>query len=55
MVSSREKQDLDSVIRPQPIQVKAVPKCYQDLKTFRSSRFECVMCDFFEHCKNAKR
>ena len=52
MVSAREKQDLDEVNRPQPIDVRGVPKCFQDGKTFKKSRFECIMCDFFDECAN---
>ncbi|MHA1232001.1 MAG: hypothetical protein ACTSPQ_15285 [Candidatus Helarchaeota archaeon] len=54
MVSAHEKQNIDNVMRPQPISVRSVPECYQDKKTFRSSRFECIVCDFFENCKKAK-
>ena len=54
MVSAHEKQNIDNVMRPQPISVRSVPECYQDIKTFRYSRFECSICDFFENCKKAK-
>ncbi len=51
MVSAHENPRIDDVERPQPIPVRAVPTCYQDLKTFRVSKFECIMCDFFEECR----
>ena len=54
MVSAREEQNIDKVNRPQPINVRSVPNCFQDLKTFRGSRFDCIVCDFFEDCKKAK-
>lgn len=55
MVSAKENQDLDNVQKPEPIDVKSVPACFQDGKTFRTSRFECIMCDFFDECKKARR
>ena len=51
MVSAYEDPRIDDVERPQPIHVKAVPTCYQDLRTYRASRFECILCDFFEECQ----
>ncbi|MHA1309284.1 MAG: hypothetical protein ACTSWR_06620 [Candidatus Helarchaeota archaeon] len=54
MVSDRIEQNIDNLKRPEPITVKSVPACFQDGKTFKTSRFECVMCDFFEECKKAK-
>ena len=53
MVSAHENPRIDDVERPQPIHVSAVPTCYQDLKTFRATRFDCIGCDFFEDCKRA--
>ena len=51
MVSAREDPHIDDVARPQPIHVKAVPSCFQDSKTFKPSKFDCIICDFFEDCK----
>ena len=53
MVTDRIDQNLDNVKRPQPIDVKSVPACFQDGHTFKTSKFECIMCDFFEDCKNS--
>jgi len=55
MVSAREEQNIENVKRPEPINVQAVPKCFQDGKTFKVSRFECIMCDYFEECKKARK
>ena len=53
MVSARENPKLDNLARPQPIQITAVPTCFQDSKTFKISKFDCIICDFFEECKKA--
>lgn len=54
MVSAHENPRIDDVERPQPIPVRAVPSCFQDSKSFRASKFDCIICDFFEKCKNVK-
>ncbi|MHA1231248.1 MAG: hypothetical protein ACTSRP_14405 [Candidatus Helarchaeota archaeon] len=54
MVAEKIEQNLDNVKRPEPIGVKSIPKCFQDGKTFKVSRFECIMCDFFEDCKKVR-
>ncbi|MHA1269176.1 MAG: hypothetical protein ACTSPY_05255 [Candidatus Helarchaeota archaeon] len=54
MVSDKIEQNLDNLKRPQPINVNSVPSCFQDGKTFKTSRFECVMCDFFDDCKKTR-
>lgn len=54
MVSAHENPRIYDVERPQPIHVSAVPTCFQDSKTFRASKFDCIICDFFEECKNMK-
>lgn len=51
MVSAREKPNIHDVERPQPIPITAVPSCFQDLKTFKPSKFDCIICDFFEECR----
>ena len=55
MVSAKDNQDIDNLLndlmKPQPINVKAPPECYQDGKTYRKTRFDCLDCDFFESCK----
>ena len=51
MVSANEKQDLDNLKVPEPISVKAVPPCFQDKKTFRVNKFDCILCNFFDECK----
>ncbi|MHA1263789.1 MAG: hypothetical protein ACTSRS_00995 [Candidatus Helarchaeota archaeon] len=55
MVSAKENSNIDEILnelmKPQPIPVQAPPECYQDGKTFRKSRFDCLDCDFFDSCK----
>ncbi|NVM54336.1 MAG: hypothetical protein HWN66_11595 [Candidatus Helarchaeota archaeon] len=55
MVSAEEKVNIDDVLnnlmKPQPISVMAPSECYQDGKTFRKTRFDCIECDFFDSCK----
>ncbi|NVM54956.1 MAG: hypothetical protein HWN66_14725 [Candidatus Helarchaeota archaeon] len=53
MVSARENPHIDDVKRLQPIYVRAVPPCFQDSKTFKISRFDCILCDFFDECKKS--
>jgi hypothetical protein len=53
MVSARENPNIDDMEKPQPFRIQAVPPCYQDLKTYRQTKFKCIMCDFFEECKIA--
>ncbi|NVM30127.1 MAG: hypothetical protein HWN65_14885 [Candidatus Helarchaeota archaeon] len=54
MVSAKENTNVDEILnnlmRPQPILVTAPPECYQDGKTFRKSRFDCIACDCFDSC-----
>ncbi|MFX1299037.1 MAG: hypothetical protein ACFFD2_29785 [Promethearchaeota archaeon] len=54
MVSAKENSGIDDILnslsRPNPISVKAPPDCYQDGKTYRKSRFDCLECDFFDSC-----
>jgi len=55
VVSAKENSNIDEILnelmKPQPIPVQAPPECYQDGKTFRKSRFDCLDCDFFDSCK----
>jgi hypothetical protein len=51
MVSAHEDQDIDKVNKPQPIDVSSVPKCFQDGKTFKKAKFDCIVCDFFDECQ----
>jgi len=53
MVSAREEQNIDNLSRPEPIDVSAVPSCFQNQKIFKANRFDCIICDFFEACKSA--
>ncbi len=50
MVSTDEEIHIDDLERLQPIPVKAVPPCFQNRNSFKPSRFDCIICDFFESC-----
>ncbi|MHA1310060.1 MAG: hypothetical protein ACTSWR_00235 [Candidatus Helarchaeota archaeon] len=34
--------------------IKSIPSCFQDFKTFKKNRFECIICDFFNDCGKVK-
>ncbi|HUX99349.1 MAG TPA: hypothetical protein VMV49_07325 [Candidatus Deferrimicrobium sp.] len=54
MVSAKENEAIDDLLndlmKPQPISVKAPPACYQDGKTYRKDKLDCILCDFFDSC-----
>jgi len=36
------------------INIRSIPNCFQDKNTFKLKRFTCIICDFFDECKELK-